>query len=58
MNTRKRRLLNKRIKPRIYTFSYWAKWPNAGWKRFEKTYIQRLPPYVFAIEAAVWGEKT
>jgi hypothetical protein len=45
MNARRRRLLNKRIKPRTYTFSFWFKRPGEEWQREVETHSSRLPPF-------------
>lgn len=50
MSIRKRRLMNKRIKPKSWVFSYWFR--RAGekdWQQSSQTHSSRLPPFSKAV---------
>jgi hypothetical protein len=46
MSIRKRRLLNKRIKPKTYIFSYWFKrQEDDTWQQHIEKFSSRLTPF-------------
>jgi hypothetical protein len=55
MNARKRRLLNKRIKPKTYIFSYWFRRTGEDWQQHTQTFSSRMPPFYRALIPVSYG---